>query len=210
MSKLKLSILLGLFPCAFAQDAWILNDFYKTNEKVEKHSKDKVHYKINSSLYHIDISGDEVREYIGTKIEDGIPHLTIYDSRKNIVFDEKFPISGFNSHIYRLKRRRISNNKVALLVYLFNGNTNYINTMGSASVWAMVVEDGKLENLVLKSFGNIWLENKDNYGLYKRAHQVEFKDINRDNQLDLIITSGSVFKAYSHLKNGKWAQTGNM
>ncbi|MFG1499903.1 hypothetical protein ABMA70_06795 [Halobacteriovorax sp. XZX-3] len=210
---LSLKLMIGLCPIllfstnSIAQDAWLLDDFYTQGSKKEEKKRAKTHYKKDSALYQIDINGDIVREYIGTSIVDGIPTLQIYDVQKRLIFSYRFPISGFNSHIYRIKRRKISENKTATLFYQFNGNTNYINTYGSSNLWGIVVENGKLDNIKIHNFGQIWQENKDNYGLYKRAHLVNFMDVNNDGQLDVVISSGSVYKAYSHVNGSEWSQT---
>ncbi|RZF22617.1 hypothetical protein DAY19_02260 [Halobacteriovorax vibrionivorans] len=187
-----------------AQDAWLFKEYYDAKNEKKEVSKDKDHYVKKSALYQIDLNGDFRREYIGTKIVDGIPHLTIYNINREQIFNYKFPISGFDSYIYRIRRRKINSDKMAILFYLYDGKTSYIDKYGSSSLWAMVVENGSLKNLEIKELGKIWTENTDNYGHYKRAHHVNFKDVNSDGQLDLIISSGSVHKYFSHIKGVKW------
>lgn len=211
MSKLLLAtVLLGTLSFVsnlYAQDAWLLNEFYSDASNKKELKKSKEHYKVSSALYSLDLTGNGVKEFVGTRIVDGVPRLSIYDAQKNKVFEKTFPISGFDSHIYRLKTKKIAKNKVALLIYLFNGNTNYIDTFGSSSLWSIVIQDGSLKDISIDTFGNIWSENEDSYGNYKRAHQVDFQDVNHDGQLDLVISSGSVLRAYSHMSANNWQQT---
>lgn len=192
------------FSSVLAQDAWILKEYYGKKSGPVEVIEEKSHFVKKSSLYQLDLNDDNRREYIGTKIVDGIPFLTIYDFKREKIFDHKFPISGFDSHIYRIRRRKISKDKVAVLFYLYNGKTSYIEKFGSSSLWAIIVENKNLEEIKIKNFGTIWTENTDNYGHYKRAHQISFQDINNDGQLDLVIGSGAFLKSYSHIKGINW------
>jgi hypothetical protein len=201
--KFTIVALLLIFA-AHAQDEWFLKDMLRGRSLDLAQKNFRKHYIQQSDAYMLDISGDNVPEYLKFENVDGRYFVKIFSSKKNIVFRGEFPLRGLDAHVYKIQRKLLGHGRVLTLFYFFEGKSSYIGKAGSAAIFGIVTENNDIKNLKMKKLGGIWYENQKRDTYIRRLYQVSYDDLNRDGQKEVIIYSGGVRKVLFYNGENNW------
>ena len=198
-----LFIILFSITC-IAQDEWFFKDMLRGKSRPFVKEKSKVHFRSRGPLYHLDISGDEVKEYVGFISEDGKQFVRIYDKDRKKILEHKFEIKGYGARVYKISTRKISPTRKLTLFHFFDGKTEYLEKRGSSTIHALVVEDNNLKFLKVNKIAGIWIEQqvRDNY--LRRPYHLTFEDLDQNGIDDIVVHSGSARKVVFYLGKNQW------
>ena len=187
-----------------AQDEWFFKDMLRGKTTKLAPPPETVHFKVRSPLYHLDISGDQTKEYINFLNEDGKQIVKIYNSNRENILTQKLQIKGHDARVYKITTKQISVNRKLTILHFFEGKTDYLEKKGSSVIYGLVVEDGKLTNLEMKKLTGVWIESQIRENYYRRPYEIYFEDLDKDGTYELIVHSGKVHQVIFYKGKNEW------
>lgn len=203
MKSIILFIILG---SAYSQDERYFRELI-SGDLIHKKGKEKKNYKwsANSPFYEIDLGNTQYPESIVIEKRDGEDWLHIHDHKKSRIFSFHFDVNGKNSRIYRVLRKKISKSTVLLLIYYYEGNTDYRYFNGAIRLYFLTVDNRDLSTIAVFK-GPVYWEEQETVGekYFQKKYQVNFLDFNNDGILELAVGGKFLINVYSYSLGGKW------
>lgn len=165
------------------------------------------HFFKTSPSYLIDLDQDGQREKITIKKRDGMDWLSINSFFDREIYSYKFRPTGDKSHIFKIKIRNLSSKTKALLIYYYEGHTNYLNFLGTARLYFITFENRNLKNIRTYKGPIFWHEYRKHNGEYsRRMYSIDFADFNRDGTDDIRVKYHLAKRIFLYQPGGAWRE----
>jgi len=204
-----LLIILVLFSRVIgAQDERIFRSIYES--KLEKFSKklpvfEKGFLEKFSDAYEIDINRDGFPESFLLEKSDGIDRLHIFTAFGKRIFSYEFENKGLKSGLYKIQMRPLSNATTIVILYYYEGYTEYFGLKASSRVYFMTVDNKDLTTLQLFKGPSFWDEERTLYGHYhQKNYHIGLKDYDEDGIKEVVLKFNDAIRVYKYLGSGKW------
>lgn len=192
--------------CAYAQDERFFRKIFSGDVEVKDKPVEKHYsYTLHTPEYLIDLNQDNAKESVVFVKRDSEDWIEIFDQYKQRIFQYRFEEKGLNSGLFRLVRKKLSNQSMILALYYFEGETNYLNFESSARVYLLTIDNNDLKTIsVFKgpSFFEEYKSLKSHYHL--RSYDVSIADLNQDKSREVIVKYRNNSLVYIYRGNGKW------
>src|SRR5690606_35768835 len=155
------SILACVFSaCVIAQDERFVREMLSGDLSGTPISdkKEKVHFHAISPFYEIDLDGDDRVEYIVIEKVDSKDWLHIHSYNKERIFSMQFVPKGFESDVYRINLRQISDKTKVLLISYYEGYNQAENFLSSARLYLASWDNNDLKTISHHRGPMIWEE----------------------------------------------------
>ena len=191
----------------FAQDERFFRKLFSGELTHEKKIEDeKVYaYLVHSPEYFIDINNDGINESIVSVKRDSEDWIDIYNSYREKIYSYRFETKGAHSGLYRVLRKQLDNNTIVLVLFYFEGDTNYINYDSSARIYLLTIDNKDLKTISMMKGPSIFEEFKGYKGDYRlRNYEVGVADLAELGKKQLYIKYRGVSKVFIYQGAGRW------
>jgi len=190
-----------------AQDERFLRQLFSGGMQREKQKEvpPAVHYRVQSPFYEFDFDGDFRNEKMLVEKKDAQTWLHIHNYEKKRIFSYKFDVNGVRSDLYRIQVRNLSHMTRVLILYFYEGKTDFVNLEGSARVYFLTIDNSDLKTLAVKKGPAIWEEaqvGREHY--HQRSYKISMFDYNRDGIDEVTVKYHLSSKVYFYKGKGKW------
>jgi hypothetical protein len=205
MRILFIFILIFIQP-AFSQDERYFRELFSGELTQEKRKVQKTYkWMANSPIYEIDLGSNKYPESLVIEKKDGEDWIHIHDDKKNRIFSFHFDVNGKDSLVYRISKKRISNITDLLIIYYYEGNTDYRNFSGSVRLYFLTVDNRDLSTISVHKGPVYWDEREVPGGKYsQKKFGVELIDFNHDGIMEIAIGAKYLSRVYFYKSKGKW------
>lgn len=178
-------------------------DLVKSNEIADIK---KYNYIFHSPYYAVDINRDRKEENLVFVKKDSEDWVEILDVDKKKIFSYKLEPKGFDSELFKIELKTLSNNTDVLLLHYYEGVSKYIEFQGTSRVLAVTIDDRDLGSLKTFTGPSFFDEHRTQRGHYhKRHYQVYLEDLNKDNVKELVVKHQRMSNVFLYLGNGRWS-----
>ncbi len=165
------------------------------------------HFHVTSSLYEIDLNGDDRVEYIVMEKKDAQDWLHIHSYDKQRIFSLKLVPRGWKSDVYRVNLRQLSDQTKVLLVHYYEGSNQGIDFVGTGRLYVVSLDNNDLQTLRGHRGPQIWEEFKDTKIHYhQRPHHVSLFDLDSDGVREITVRHHLHPKVLKYAGNGGWIE----
>ncbi|MGB0453086.1 MAG: hypothetical protein ACPGJV_05165 [Bacteriovoracaceae bacterium] len=165
----------------------------------------KTHYRFSTDWYQFDLDGDKRDEYISFEKVDGIDHIVIRNYRKYPIFKKPFLTQAIGGVVHKVRIKNISKDVKLLLIYYFEGVTEYIDFQSTGRLYFVTWEKNDLNTLSISRGPFYWQEYKNYKGNYfKRKYEVLVQDFNGDGLEEVMSKYHHISRVYHYAGRGVW------
>lgn len=203
---MKIIFLIGFIQIAFSQDERYFRELF-SGELTQSKQVDQKTYKwtANGPFYEIDLGSTNYPESLVVEKKDGEDWFHIHDDKKVRIFSYKLDVNGKDSLIYRISKKTISRNTDLLLIYYYEGNTDFRNFKGSVRLYFLTVDNRDLSTISIFKGPTYWAEREFPGGKYsQKKFGVELIDFNNDGKMEIAVGGRYLSKIYFYKSLGKW------
>lgn len=191
--------------CAFAQDERVLRYILRNKVLKEQSLIDRTKWRISSKFYELDLDGDKRNEKISMENNDGINYFVVRNYRNFAFFREPFLTQAIGGIVHRVRLVQISKNTKALIVYYFEGKTEYIDFQATGRLYFVSWKNDDLSTMKMSRGPHYWQEFKSYRGNYfTRKFEVFLKDYNKDGVKEVAVKHGTISRVYHLLRDNSW------
>ena len=184
----------------FAQDEYLMRRLL-VGEKKDVKAELPV-FNSKSSRYQFDFNQDGYKEFFFLSKVDGQDRFSIENFRGEEIFRYAFETKGLFSYAYQLQARRLSKDYQVFLIHFFEGKTLL---QGTARLYFLTVDNGRLSTLSMKMGPYLWEEFDNKRGHYRqRAKKLSLFDLDKDGVREVIVKHHLLPVVYKYKGNGKW------
>ena len=207
---LKLLALFSLFMASnsgYAQDERFIRKLLSGDLGVEgvEEDKPKPHFHVASAMYEIDLNNDNRVESIVIEKKDSEDWLHIQNYERQIIYSLKFVRKGWESDVYKINLRKLSDNTHVLLVRYYEGHNQGDNFTGTARLYTISWENNDLTKISSMRGPEIWDEFKDSKIHYhQRPQLISLNDLDGDGYKEISIRHHLSTKVMKYLGKGEW------
>ncbi len=160
---------------------------------------------ITSSFYEIDLDEDGIKESFTSTNLDGIDAFQIYNKNQSKIFESKFQTKGPKSRLYRMELRRLSSVTKVMILYYFEGVTNYLTLKNPGYLYFVTIDRNDLSTLKMSKGPMFWLEHKDIDDTYsQRKFDVDIYDFNKDGVKEVRAKYHQISSVFMYQGQGVW------
>lgn len=168
----------------------------------------KYSYFIHTPFYNIDLNHDGVPEQIVFVKKDSEDWVEIFEQKKGErkkVFAYRFEVKGFDSELFRIQFKKISQHSYAILFYFYEGVSRRTEMQATARIYVGTIDNGDLRTLAVLKGPSFFEEYKSLKGHYHlRNYEVYLKDLNGDETKELVIKFREMSQVYLYNGKGSW------
>ncbi|PIP90115.1 MAG: hypothetical protein COW01_09555 [Bdellovibrionales bacterium CG12_big_fil_rev_8_21_14_0_65_38_15] len=207
---LKLLALFTLFMASnsgYAQDERFIRKLLSGDLGVEgvEENKPKPHFHVASAMYEIDLNSDNRVESIVIEKKDSEDWLHIQNYERQIIYSLKFVRKGWESDVYKINLRKLSDNTHVLLVRYYEGHNQGDNFTGTARLYTISWENNDLTKISSLRGPEIWDEFRDSKIHYhQRPQLISLNDLDGDGYKEISIRHHLSTKVMKYLGKGEW------
>jgi hypothetical protein len=204
-----LHLSLGL-RTARAQDERYFRQLFSGELTREKGSGDdkKYSYFIHTPYYEMDLNHDKNPEEIIFVKKDSEDWIEIFEKKngeRKKIFSYRFETKGYNSELYRMEFKKLSEVTSILILYYYEGLSKYTEMQSTSRVYAITIDHDDLKSLSGFKGPSFFEEHKSLKGHYHlRNYQVYLQDLNNDNVKELIVKFHLTSQVFLYEGLGKW------
>ena len=195
-----------IYEVGYSQDERYFRDFFSgklTRDKFQEIKKYKFEKK--SNYYDIDLNGDGFKESIDYIKKDNEDWIGVYDYHKNLIFQRRLPSVGVNSFVYKISFHKLGENHRVLIIYFYEGYTEYLNYLATSRVFFLTIDKGDLTKIFLKKGPIVFREREKRNRKYgKRNYKLYLRDIDNDGNRDIIVKYHEISRAFIYRGKGRW------
>jgi hypothetical protein len=176
---------------------------------------DEKHYSyfIHTPYYAIDLNRDKNPEEIVFVKKDSEDWIEIYEKSKGVrtkIFSYRFETKGFDSELFRIEFKKLSDKTAILLLYYYEGLSKYTEMQSTSRIYAITIDNDNLKSLTAFKGPSVYEEHKSLKGHYHlRNYQVYLQDLNNDGTKELIVKFRETSQVFIYDGNGKWQTFNN-
>ena len=159
---------------------------------------------IKSDLKFIDINNDGLKESFFTSKRDGTDWFHLNDYLGNRMVDLRMDSHSSNSKIYKMKVTHISNDKVMLLLYFFQGGAEYLDLEARSKLYSLSMDKADFGNLIVNDLGYIWREHTEGDAYFRRDYFVKIEDLNNDGLKEIIVNYYDINRVFTFHQRKGW------
>lgn len=192
---------------AMAQDERYFRQLFsgELNQERAKEEVKKYSYFVHTPYYALDLNRDEKPEQIVFVKKDNEDWLEILDHDKKKIFSYRFENKGFDSELFRLELKTLSQETSVLLLYYYEGVSRYIDFQGTARIYTLTIDNNDLKTMTVFRGPSFFDEIKTFKGHYhKRNYQVYLEDFNKDAKKELIVRFKNITDVFVYKGQGAW------
>lgn len=160
---------------------------------------------ITGDAYELDLDDDGFKESLTISIQDGIDFLQIYNKNQVKIFEGKFQTQGPKSRVHRFELRRISPATRLLIIYYYEGVTNYLAFKNPGYLYLVTIDDKNLKTMSMKKGPMFWQELRSIEDTYsQRKFDVDIYDFNRDGIKEVRAKYHEISSVFMYEGKGEW------
>lgn len=191
----------------FAQDERQFRDLFQgeLNKDVSDAVNRTYKYEVNTPLYKIDLNSDHRKESLFYEFRDGESwiHFLTYSETRLKSF--KLETNGQDARIYKIRLKTISKSTLALVIYFYEGFTEYTELNSTSRLYFLTIDKNSLESMSIYKGPVFWEEKRTTQGHYhQRANILSFSDLNKNGVKELIVKQGLTSNVFMYKGEGKW------
>ncbi len=201
-----MKLFLILFSIVYGQDERYFRELISGELTQEKIKEKKVYkWTANSPFYQIDLGNKPYPESIVIEKKDGEDWLHIHDEKKTRIFSYHFDVNGKDSQVFRISKKKISNKTDLLIIYYYEGNTDYRNFRGSVRLYFLTVDNRDLNTISVFKGPICWDEREMPGGKYtQKKFEVDLIDFNNDGVFEIAVGGKFLYQVFSYSLGAKW------
>lgn len=195
--------ILGLI-CLFSQISWGQDQREIIDMLSQSSVSNPVQFNFAMRPFYLDINGNGELEKIELSKRDGRDWISIFRSSEK-VFEHELQSYAGNSHIFRLRRKKLATGESLLTIFYYDGQRPLINYRASARLYLLSFSDD-LKNFWLSKGPSIWDEQELPFyqHYHKRSYGVSFADMNKDGMTDVTVNYRGTSRVMIYLGEGRW------
>ena len=202
-------ILIILSVSAFAQDERLFRKIVTGELTRDRQQDEKSSYKyqVRSDRYQLDINNDGTEESFFTAKRDGEDWIYFFNNKGAEFYKFRFDTLGTNSRIYKIQKRKLNSEVDIMIVYFFEGVTDFLEFEGTSRVYFFTMQKQKLSTLKAYKGPYVWQEHKSFKNYYKqRSSEVSLFDFDKDGMREVAVRYNLITRVFKFHKNGEWSQ----
>ncbi|MCO4794201.1 MAG: hypothetical protein KC493_10830 [Bacteriovoracaceae bacterium] len=213
MSIFKGLLILLFMQCfalsAIAQDERFFRSLFSGDLVKEKKEtfKSKTKFRTAGAMHKVDLNADSRLESIVVEKKDGQDFIHIHDYLNKRIFSGKMEAMGLNSWLYKISIRRFANNAKVMILYFFEGETEYLEYRSNVRLYFLTFENNDFKTLAINKGPVIWDEFES---FKKHYHQRKYKiglfDYNKDGIKEIAVHYHLTSWVYFYKSPGKWLE----
>lgn len=159
----------------------------------------------HTNEYLIDINGDGNQEILFFVKKDCEDFLYLYDYQRNKKFEYKFELKGINARPYRVALHRIDGKTNVLLIYYYEGESNYIDLRSSVKLYFLTIDNQDLDSVYMYKGPMVFEEFKFFKSQYHlKNYEITFADLNNDGRNKIIVKNRGISQVFFYKEKGIW------
>lgn len=193
-----------------AQDERYFRQLFSGELTREKENGDGKNYSyfIHTPYYELDLNHDKIPEEIIFVKKDSEDWIEIFEKKngeRKKIFSYRFETKGYNSELYRMEFKKLSDTSYILLLYYYEGLSKYTEMQSTSRVYAVTIDGNNLKTLSGFKGPSFFEEHKSLKGHYHlRNYQVYLQDLNNDGIKELIVKFHLTSQVFIYEGLGKW------
>jgi hypothetical protein len=192
---------------ALAQDERFFRELFSGDlvKKENKVLKGIPKFRHAGDIHKFDLNGDNRLEGIIAEKKDGQDYIHIHDWKGERIFSGNLRPMGLSSWLYRISIRRFAKNSKVLILYFYEGETEYLEYHSNVRLYFLTMESNNLKNLSLSVGPVIWDEHKDFKDHYhQRRYRIGLHDYNKDGIKEIAVHYHLSSRIYFYKSPGRW------
>ncbi len=173
----------------------------------------KYSYYIHTPYYQIDLNRDNNPEeliFVKKDSEDWIEIFEKKSGERKKIFSYQFETKGYDSELYRIEMKKLSDTASVLILYYYEGVSKYTEMQSTSRVYAITIDKNDLKSLASFKGPSFFEEGKSLKGHYHiRNYQVYLKDLNGDGAKELVVKFHLTSQVFIYEGSGKWRTFAN-
>ena len=156
-------------------------------------------------VYRVDLTGDGKKEGIHFINRDGKDRISIRNGEGREFAVHSFQAVGLDATPFKIWLRSLSPDSKVLIVYYYEGYTDYLKFLGSVRLYFFTFENNDLSTLSMHRGAPVFYEYADKKKSYRqRRYRVEVVDFNGDGRRDILIKYSHIMDIFLYRGKGKW------
>ena len=190
-----------------AQDERQFRDLFagEFDSNVKDESIKEYKFMANTPLYKIDLNSDHRKESIVFESKDGESwiHILAYDQTRLKSF--KLETNGYKARVYKIRMKNLSNSTLSLVVYFYEGVTEYTELNSTSRLYFITVDKKSLESLSMFKGPIFWEEKRSAQKHYhQRPNHLSFIDLNKNGTREIVVKQGQNSSVFMYKGMGSW------
>ena len=196
-------LILGIL---FWGNAWAEDELsFLTPHKQHSKPHQKVIFEQPFPIYLVDLNSNGEKERIHFVNRDGKDWLSIKSREGKEMASYHFQAVGLDATPFKIWLRSLSSSSKVLIIYYYEGYTNYLKFMGSVRLYFLTFENNDLKTLSMRRGPPIFYEHSDKDKSYRqRRYKVEVSDYNGDGRRDILVKYNYITDIFLYQGEGKW------
>ena len=155
--------------------------------------------------YLIDLTGDGRKERIHFVNRDGKDRIFVKNSWGKSLYQYDFRAVGLDATPYKILFRSLSPSSKVLVIYYYEGYTDYLKLMGSSRLYFLSFDKNDLKTLNMYRGPSVFYEHVAQGKSYRRReYKVELVDFNRDGKRDVLVRYNGILDIFLYRGQGSW------
>ena len=155
-------------------------------------------FRVETPLYEFDIDGNGTMELISLEKRDGEDRIHIYNNSVTRLFSAPLISRGSDSGVYKVERKALSKEIYALLVYYYEGHTDFYHFQGTSRLYVITVDKNNPDKISMVRGPIVLEEKRERGGHYHRRHyHTIVEDFDGDGMREVHIRSRGISRILS-------------
>jgi hypothetical protein len=206
--KLLITLLILLVgQSTFSQDERQFRDLFQGefSKDISKQVNRTYKYEVNTPLYKIDLNSDHRNESVFYEFKDGESWLHFLTYKEERLKSFKLDTNGHDARIYKIRLKTISKTTLALVIYFYEGFTQYTELNSTSRLYFVTVDRNSLESMNIYKGPIFWEEKRTAQGHYhQRPNLLSFSDLNKNGTKEVIVKQGLSSRVFMYRGEGRW------
>ena len=199
--------LLLISICTLAQDERQFRDLFQGefSKDVSNGVNRTYKYEVNTPLYKIDLDSDHRKESVFYEFKDGKSWLHILKYNQSRLKSFKLETNGHHARIYKIRLKTISDSTLALVIYFYEGFTEYTELNSTSRLYFITIDKNSLDTMSIYKGPVFWEEKRTLQGHYhQRPNLLSFSDLNKNGVKEVIVKQGLSSSVFMYRGEGRW------
>jgi hypothetical protein len=211
MGKFLFLLLIVLVPWrAMPQDERYFRQIFSgelTKDELKPDDK-KYSYFLHTPFYSVDLNRDKNPEEIIFVKKDSEDWIEIFENHagvRNKVFSYRFETKGYDSELFRIEFKKLSDTTSVMVLYYYEGISKYTEMQSTSRIYLVTIDNNDLKTMKAFKGPSVFEEHKSLKGHYHlRNYQVYLQDLNNDGIKEVIVKYRNVSQVLLYDGDGKW------
>ena len=149
-------------------------------------------------VFRYDLNGDGIAEGLQAAKKDHENWFYIRESGGRVLAAYQLETRGREGRLYRIKIKQIADQLKLLILYFYEGFTEWSEFYGTATLYFLVLNASDLNSLKWTKGPTMWLEHKTVTGYRQRDYGIKIQDMDGDGIKEVMVHQGHIQRIFRY------------